>query len=119
MSFTSKLNVENKGMLATSIFYVIVGIAFLVLLWMTGFAPQLGIIGVFSLITAYGLFQKRSWSIWLIVILFFVATTFSLYMLDYYLSVSDYLTSLGVTAYLVLTWVFSAYAASKRNSLES
>lgn len=119
MSLTSKLNIEDKGMFATSIFYVTVGIVFLASLWMTGFAPQLGIIGVFSLITAYGLFQKRSWSIWLIVVLFFVATTFSVYMLYYYLSVSDYLTSLGVTAYLVLTWIFSAYAASKRNSLES
>jgi len=119
MSFASKLNIESKGMFATSIFYVIVGIVFLALLVMTGFPPHLGIIGVFSLVAAYGLFQKRSWSIWLIVILFFVATTFSVYMLNYYLSLGDYLMSLGVIAYLVLTWIFSVYAASKRSSLES
>ena len=119
MSLASKLNIESKGMFAASIFYAIAGIVFLILLVTAGFPPHLGIIGVFSLIAAYGLFQKRSWSIWLIAILFFVATTFSIYMLHYYLSLSDYLMSLGITAYLVLTWIFSAYAASKRSSLES
>ena len=118
MSLISKLNIENKGMFAASVFLAVVGAAFLVLLVLTGFPPHLGIIGVFSLVAAYGLFQKRSWSIWLVVILFFVGTTFSAYMLYYYLF-KDYIISLGVASYLVLTWVFTAYVASKRSSLES
>jgi len=117
MSLASKLNIESKGMFTASIFHAVVGVIFLVLV-VTGFPPHLGIIGVFSLVAAYGLFQKRGWSIWLVVILFFVGTTFSVYMLYYYLF-KDYLTSLGIAAYIVLTWVFTAYVASRRSSLES
>jgi len=118
MSLASKLNIESKGMFTASAFHAVVGVAFLALLVVTGFPPHLGIIGVFSLMAAYGLFQKRGWSIWLVVILFFVGTTFSAYMLYYYLF-KDYIISLGIIAYLVLTWVFTAYVASKRSSLES
>ena len=118
MSLASKLNIESKGMFTASAFHAVVGVAFLALLVVTGFPPHLGIIGVFSLMAAYGLFQKRGWSIWLVVILFFVGTTFSVYMLYYYLF-KDYLTSLGIAAYLVLTCFFTAYVASKRSSLES
>jgi len=118
MSLGSKINVESKGMLMNQVFYLAVGIIFLALLPMTDFAPHLGIIAIFSLIAAYGMFRKRNWTIWLIVILFFVATTFSVYMLYYYLS-SDYLLGIGMLTYLILTWVSTAYVASKRGSLES
>jgi glucan phosphoethanolaminetransferase (alkaline phosphatase superfamily) len=118
MSIVSKLKIESKGVFATSIFYVIVGIIFLALLPITGFPPHIAIIGLFSLIAAFGMFTKRSWTIWLVVILFFVANTFSAYMLYYYLS-KDYLQGLGVVAYLIFTWIATAYAATKRKSLES
>jgi len=39
-------------------------------------------------------------------------------MLYYYLS-KDYLQGLGVVAYLIFTWIATAYAATKRKSLES
>ena len=60
MSLTSKLKVENFGSLATTAFYGIVGIVFLVLLAMSGFPPHIGLMGITSLIAAYGLFRKRS-----------------------------------------------------------
>jgi hypothetical protein len=118
MSLGSKINVESKGMLMNLVFYLAVGMIFLALLPMTDFAPHLGIIGIFSLIAAYGMFRRRNWTIWLIVMLFFVGTTFSVYMLYYYLF-SDYLLGIGMLAYLILTWVSTAYVASKRGSLES
>jgi hypothetical protein len=118
MSLRSKLNIESRGMMATLVFYAVVGVIFLALLPLTSFAPHLGIIGIFSLIVAYGVFAKRNWTIWFIVVLFFVATTFSAYMLYYYLQ-SDYVLSIAVIAYLVLTWIATAYVASKRGSLES
>jgi hypothetical protein len=118
MSIVSKLKIESKGVFATSIFYVVVGIIFLALLPITDFPPHIAIIGLFSLIGAYGLFTKRGWTIWLVVILFFVANTFSAYMLYYYIS-NDYLLALGTIAYLILTWIATAYVAAKRKSLES
>jgi hypothetical protein len=118
MSIRSRVSIESKGMFATAIFYLAVGIIFLALLPMTDFAPHLAIIGIFSLIVAYGVFEKRNWTIWLIIMLFLVASTFSAYMLYYYLS-NDYLLSVGMLAYLILTWVSTAYIALKRESLES
>ncbi len=119
MSLGSRLNIESKGIFASFIFYIVVGIAFLVSLPLTGFPPHVGIIGISSLIAAYGIFKKRSWAIWIVLMLFFVATAFSAYMLYGYYLLGDYLLGIGAIVYLVLTWVFSAYATSRRKTFES
>jgi nicotinamide riboside transporter PnuC len=118
MSIASKLRIESKGMLAASIFYGIVGVAFLVLLPTANFPPHLAIIGILSLATAYGVVRKRIWTIWLIVILFFVATTFSAFVI-YDVMPEDYVLGTSMIAYLILTWIFTAYAAEKRKALET
>jgi hypothetical protein len=118
MSIGSRLNIESRGMFASLVFYLVAGIVFLALLPMAGFPPQLGIIGIFSVIAAYGVFKKRNWAIWFVAVLFLAATTFSVYMLYYYL-LTDYILSIAIVAYLVLTWIFSGYVVSKRRSLES
>lgn len=105
-------------MFATSAFYAVAGIIFFVLLVLTNFAPHMGIIGIFSLVTAYGLFTKRAWTMWFVIILFFVATTFSAFMI-YNVLGTDYLLGIGAIIYLVLTWVFTAYALAKRKTLET
>jgi hypothetical protein len=118
MSLGSRLKIESKGMLATSAFYAIVGIIFFVLLMMASFAPHLGIIGIFSLVTAYGVYRKRTWAIWFVMILFFVGTTFSAFMI-YSILGADYILGISAIAYLVLTWVFTTYAVTKRKVFES
>jgi hypothetical protein len=118
MSLGSRLKIESKGMFATFAFYAIAGIIFLVLLPIASFAPHLGIVGMFSLITAYGVLKKRVWAIWFVMILFFVGTTFSAFMIYYILQV-DYLLGVSAIAYLVLTWVFTVYAWAKRKVFES
>ena len=117
MSLGSRLRIESWGMFATSFFYAIVGIAFLAFLPMSGFPPHIGILGILSLITAYGTFRKRVWSFWLVIILFFANTTFALYII-YNVLTTYYLLGVGMIFYLILTWVFTAYAANKRNTLE-
>jgi hypothetical protein len=97
---------------------VIVGIVFLASLPLTNFAPHLGIIGIFSLIAAYGTLKKRSWAIWPVIILFLAGTTFSFYTL-YYCFPSNYVLGIGATVYLILTWVFTGYLVSKRRLLET
>jgi uncharacterized membrane protein (DUF2068 family) len=118
MSFKSKLKVESKGMFTAFVFYVLVGIISFAVLSMANFPPHIGIIGILNLITAYGLFKKRVWTIWFVVMLFFIATTFSVVTL-YSLSGKDLLLDISVIVYLVLTWVFTAYTATKRKTLES
>ncbi len=117
MALASKLQVDNLGLLATTAFYGVVGIIFLVLLAMSGFPPHIGLMGITSLIAAYGVFRKRFWSTWLVVALFFVATAFAFYTL-YFVFATDILATAGMLAYAILTWIFTAYAIAKRERAE-
>lgn len=119
MSLKSKLKIESVGMFTALMFYALAGIIFLGVLAIDYLTPpHLGIIGILSLITAYGLFKKRNWSLWVVVALFFIGTTFSAYTL-YYAFGKDLLLNISAIAYLILTWVFTIYVAVKRRTLES
>ena len=118
MSLGSKLKIESKGMFTAFVFYAVVGIICFIVLAMDLRLVHIGIIGIFSLIAAYGLFKKRVWTIWLVVTLFFVATVFSIYNLYYSLG-KDLILGISMIAYLILTWIFTVYTAAKRKTLES
>jgi hypothetical protein len=118
VSFGSKLKNANIRTLAPVAFYGAVGVLFLVLLPLANFPPHIGLTGILSLITAYGLFKKRFWATWLVVALFFVATTFSLYTL-YYVIFSNWIVGLSMIVFAVLIWLFTAYTLSKRKPLEA
>jgi SNF family Na+-dependent transporter len=113
VTFASILKNASISTLAPVAFYAAAGIAFLILLPLAGYPPHIGLTGVMSLITAYALFTKRRGATWLVVILFFVATTISLYTL-YFILLSNWLASLGLIAYAVLTWYFTYYSLLKR-----
>ncbi|MEJ5327169.1 MAG: hypothetical protein WHU54_02820 [Candidatus Bathyarchaeia archaeon] len=115
MSFKSKLNVNDARKLAPVAFYGAVGIIFLALLPFANFPPHIGLTGILNLIAAYGLFKKRFWALWLVVALFAVGTTLSLYTL-YVLAFSNWLVSISMAAYAILTWVFTAYVTAKRKT---
>ena len=119
MSLRTKLRMENIGTLAASIFYAIVGMICFALLTISAFRLiHISTIGILSLIAAYGLLKSRVWAIWVVVALFFIATTFSAYML-YSAFQKDLLLDVSMIAYLVLTWIFTAYTAARREVLES
>lgn len=118
MSLKSKLKIENIGMFTAFVFYAVVGIVCFAVLPRANFPPHIGLIGILSLITAYGLLKNRAWAPWVVAALFFVATTFSAYML-YFAFGKFILLDISVIAYLILTWIFTAYTAAKRKTLES
>jgi formate hydrogenlyase subunit 3/multisubunit Na+/H+ antiporter MnhD subunit len=118
VSLASKLKTENMGSLATIAFYGIAGIILLIAMALSGFPPHVGLIGITSIIAAYGFFKKRFWTIWLVAALFLVATTFSLFTL-YYVIFSDLLATIGMLTYAILTWIFTAYVVAHRKSTES
>jgi hypothetical protein len=110
MPVTSKLKTVKTLSIATLApiaFYGLVGVLFLVLLPFANYPPHIALTGIMSLIAAYGLFTKRSWAKWLVVALFFVATTISFYTL-YYFIFSDWILSVSMIAYVAFTWVFTA-----------
>ncbi|MGQ9550990.1 MAG: hypothetical protein ACUVUE_01055 [Candidatus Bathycorpusculaceae bacterium] len=116
VSLEAKLKTGNIRIISAIIFYSAVGIICFALLPLSNFPPHIGIIGVLSLITAYGVFKKRVWTIWFGIMLFLVATTFSVYTLYYMWQNLFYAASM--VAYLILTWVFTAYIVSKRETFE-
>ncbi|MCJ7767406.1 hypothetical protein MUP79_03325 [Candidatus Bathyarchaeota archaeon] len=117
MSVVSKLKLEGKGMLAASVFYTVVGAAFLVWMFLASFPVHLGIIAVFSLVAAYALMRKRGWAVWFVLVSFFTATTFAAFII-YGFVTSNLLLGLCMVAYLVLTWLVTAYVANRRGSLQ-
>lgn len=113
MPLATALKNMSLSAIAPVAFYAAVGIVFLILLPIANFPPHLGITAIASLITAYALFTKRRWATWLVVALFFVATTISLYTL-YFILFSNWLASVGLIVYVVLTWYFTYYSLLKR-----
>jgi len=118
VSFISKLKTLGIQTLAPTVFYGAVGIIFLVLLPLANFPPHIGLTGIISLITAYGILTKRFWALWLVVALFAVATVFSLYTL-YVIAFTNVIVSVSVLVYAVLTWFITLYIVLKRKPTET
>lgn len=106
-------------MFAASMFYAVVGIICFAVLVVVDFRlVHIGIIGILSLMTAYGVLNSRVWTMWGVVALFFIGTTFSAYMV-YRTAQKNILYDVILIAYLLLTWIFTAYTTSKRKVLKS
>lgn len=118
MPFGSKLKAADIKALAPVAFYGAVGVILLISLPFANFPPHIGLTGILSLITAYGLFMKRFWATWLVAALFFVATTFSLYTFACIIF-SNWIVGISMVVYAVLTWVFTAYVVLKRKPSEA
>lgn len=126
MPLKSKLKVERLGVLATSIFYVIVGVAEAIILALSNFSlVHVGPLAVLSLITAYGLFRMKKWALFLVTILFFLAIAFSVPVLyvsvmwqTFYPSVDVLLFHLALIAYLILTLISLIYVVAVRNDFK-
>ncbi len=119
MSLRSKLEIESFGMFSAFAFYAAAGISCLAILAMVDFRlVHIGIIGVLNLMVAYGLLKSRVWTIWVVIALFFIATTFSVSML-YFAFWENMLQDAILIVYLFLTWVFTVYTGARRKALES
>ncbi len=115
MALASKLNMKNIPQLASAAFYGLAGIVLIALMALNGFPPDVALLGIVSIVAAYGLFMKRGWALWLVVALFFVASTFALYTL-YFVVATDVLATAGMAIYVVLTWIFTALVIMKRKA---
>ena len=113
MSIATKLKSLSRIELSSLVFYAVAGIILLVFLPLTSYPPQLGLLGILSLIASYGLFTKRAWAPWLVAILLVAATTFSVYTL-FAVGFSNVLLGLSMIAYAVLTWLCALYILLRR-----
>jgi hypothetical protein len=113
MALSLKMDKENMPSLASAAFYGVAGIAFQAIMAISGFPPHVGLIGIVSVITAYGLVANRRWAPYTVAILLFTGTTFALYTAAVVYS-TDMATAAGLTVYAVLTWIFTVVALKMR-----
>jgi hypothetical protein len=118
MSLASKLKTADIRTLLPALFYAAVGIIFLVFLPLANFPPHIGLTGLLSLVTAYGIIKKRYWAFWMVVALFAVATTISLYTL-YVIAFTNIIIGVSMIVYAVLTWLVTLYIVLKRKPTET
>ena len=103
---TSKQKRHSQARLISVGFYAFTGILLLVFLPFTGFPPHVGFFGIVSLIAAYSLYMKRAWEGWLVVVLLFAITAFTVVTL-YSVALSNILVTAILAPYLVLAWLIS------------
>jgi len=126
MPLKSKLKVENLGMLAVSVFYVIVGVAEILILAFSDFKlVHVAPLAVLGLIAAYGLIAGKKWAIMLAIILFFPATTFgatalyaSIIRHTFSASLEILLLHLGLIVYLILSFIALMFVVAVRKKFE-
>jgi uncharacterized membrane protein (DUF2068 family) len=126
MALKSKLKVESLGVAVFSIFYAIVGVAIISILVLSNFAiPHMVVLAFLSLVTAYGLFKMKKWSVLLTIILFFLGTAFSaplfyrsIVIEPFFSSLETSLLNLTLIAYMIGLFAALIYVASKRENFQ-
>ena len=121
MTLKSIFGVEKLGVAVVSIFYVIAGIAQLVVLVMSAI-PPLGVLAISCLIAAYGLIKMRRWAVWLSLILLFPEITFATTTLyasimqqqTFFPNLEWFLFNLLLVIYVIATISASIYILAKR-----
>jgi hypothetical protein len=116
--FRSKLRTADFRALVPVIFYGAVGAILLVLLPFSNFPPHIGLTGTLSIITAYGILKNRYWTLWLVVALLAVVTTISLYTL-YIIAFTNWIVTISMVAYAVLTLIVTLHIVLKRKPQEA
>lgn len=124
MDLKSKLT--HKGLVIFTVFYLVAGIGNIIILVMNNFnPPHVALVALLSLISAVGIYRLEKWSLWLVVALSFIVTTYGSFMLNFYLEKNpisqgavNWAVVLTWTIYLLLTWVATIYVVAKRGDLK-
>ena len=127
MSLKTRLRVENLGVLAFSIFYVVAGGSMLFLVLASSFTapPHIGVLAFLSFITAYSLIQMRKWAVLLTTVLLLLGAAFSIPVLFVSISSQTFSSNLGtllsnlaLIAYTLISLFAFVYVAAKRELFE-
>jgi len=125
---TSRFKVKRRDGLLLAVFYAVVGALQIVILALsssTFIQPHVGALAILSFIAAYGLFQTKRWSVWLVIGLFFPQLVFGAVSL--YASVALYallpemsvlLLNITLAVFVVLSFISFVYVAAKRKTFE-
>ena len=126
MSLKSKIKVERLGTTVFSLFHAIAGVTITSILVLSSFTvPHAAVLAFLSLITAYGLFKTKKWSVLLTIILFFIGTAFSAPILYRSIVINPSssgleaaLLNLALIIYLIMLFAGLIYVAAKREDFQ-
>jgi len=124
----SKLKSRQLDTLLLAIFYIVAGVAYAYVLALSlftfAFMPA-GAFAALSFIAAYGLFVKKKWAVWIVVMLFFPAATLSVGTLyssvrlsTFAPSVEALLFHLALLFYVFFSFVSFVYVTAKRKTFQ-
>ena len=119
---TPRVNIKKSGISVFSFFIALVGGAEILVLFLSGFRLfPLGVLGALSLISAYGLFSMKKWSVWSVVAHLFLGTNFaattlypSVMLQTFSSNLSVLLFNLMLIAYLIITIISTMFIVVKR-----
>lgn len=79
---------------------------------------HVGLIGVLSLLTAFGVFRKENWSVWLAFLVFCAGNAFAISLIFNPLitEIGETLLEIGLITYLILIWAATIYLFAKRKN---
>ncbi len=125
MRVKSLVETGHKGIFLLAVLYTVTGVANLLVLGFFGLGLfHVAIVATLSLIVAFGLYQLQSWSIWFVLALFFITTTYAITLLNATFNSYAANPNLGdltgiavVVAYLIFTWLATIYIAARRKIL--
>ncbi|MCW4001944.1 MAG: hypothetical protein JSW19_04390 [Candidatus Bathyarchaeota archaeon] len=124
MPLKLRLKIDNPIVFLFSLFYIIVGAVELFYTAIESFAapPHIGVLGLLSLITAYGLVRMRKWSVLFAVALFFLGITFSATTLYNSIIMQTFegapLFHAALIVYMVVLFMAFVYVVMKRGEFE-
>ena len=122
MASKSRFKIENPTVFLFSLFYIIVGIVEVVYFAIENFAapPHIPVLGILSLITAYGLFKMKKWSVPLVIGLFFIGIVFGATTLYPSVTMQTFggalLFHTALIAYMIILFIAFIYTIAKREN---
>ena len=120
----AKIKPENRGLLLFSSFYIAAGVIEILyfLIENSSAPPHIGVLGLISLITAFGLLKMKRWSVLFATGLFLVGTAFSVTTLYNSILLQTFerglLFHLAFIAYAVMLLAACLYVLTKRERFE-
>ena len=113
-----RLEIQHRGIFIFTVFYLVAGILNFAVLATQGLGLfHVALVAILSIITAFGLYRLQRWSLWLVVGLFFIATSYAAFTLHAFLQSSNLPLITGFAVYIVLTWLATFYLVARREKL--
>ena len=111
-----KSKVKDVFTYFSAVFYLVSAAFFFYLLAEDLGMIHVALIGILSLITAFGVFRKESWSVWSAFLVFCGGNAFAISLLFNPLTaeVGGTTLKIGLIVYLILVWAAMLYLAAKR-----